>query len=509
MSDWSHGYDVSVGYTYNFHREMAPDWIDFCVQAQGYEVSRRTAGYRYLDLGCGQGFGLCLLAAANPDAEFIGVDFQADHVAHAQGLAEGAGLSNARFVQADFTELARAWPEELGAFDYVVLQGIIGWISPELQSAVMQCVGHAARPGSLVYFGYNTQPGSLSAMPFQHISHLIKEKSNSSSVEALDRSVKLFDGLWRARASIFAILPDLARRLQGLSSQPAGYLIHEYLTEHWTPLWHSQLAREARGVGLSYVGTATVAQAMLPDAIPAALRAPIVEQTDPDLREDVQDLALNQSFRRDVFMRGTPGVAGETGLDPRARLHLMSAPPVGGSVLFTSTFGDVTADYSVIADIVEALSDGPTEAANLMALHNPERGDSRRILLLMIQSGMLMIGSQAPAPVEKAERFNAAIARGATNGVPYNHVASAAFGSGAPVSELDLLLLDAWFERPEARDASSLANGVHERLKNLGRQLHQGSTRIAEAEMRRQLGQLATIFLDEQLPHWRRLGVVA
>src|SRR5918998_6599048 len=75
---WSHGYDVSLGYTYNFHREMAPGWMDFCVGAHGFEPERRGSGYRYLDLGCGQGFGLCLLAAANPDAEFIGIDFQAE-----------------------------------------------------------------------------------------------------------------------------------------------------------------------------------------------------------------------------------------------------------------------------------------------------------------------------------------------------------------------------------------------------------------------------------------------
>ena len=38
MGDWSHGYEVSVGYSYGFFREMAPDWLDFCTRLAGYEV---------------------------------------------------------------------------------------------------------------------------------------------------------------------------------------------------------------------------------------------------------------------------------------------------------------------------------------------------------------------------------------------------------------------------------------------------------------------------------------
>ncbi|MDR7153565.1 hypothetical protein J2W40_000362 [Sphingobium xenophagum] len=68
MNDWSHGYDVSEGYTYGFRHEMAPDWMDLCARLGGQEPPRTTPGqrFRYLELGCGQGIGLCLLAAANP-----------------------------------------------------------------------------------------------------------------------------------------------------------------------------------------------------------------------------------------------------------------------------------------------------------------------------------------------------------------------------------------------------------------------------------------------------------
>ena len=86
MADESHGYNVSVGYSAHFIREIAPDWMRFCTRANGFEAPETGPTYRYLDLGCGPGFHLCLLAATNPQAEFVGVDFQSDHIEHARGL---------------------------------------------------------------------------------------------------------------------------------------------------------------------------------------------------------------------------------------------------------------------------------------------------------------------------------------------------------------------------------------------------------------------------------------
>jgi tRNA G46 methylase TrmB len=36
---------------------------------------------RMLELGCGQGLGLCVMAAANPHMRFVGVDFNPEQIA--------------------------------------------------------------------------------------------------------------------------------------------------------------------------------------------------------------------------------------------------------------------------------------------------------------------------------------------------------------------------------------------------------------------------------------------
>src|SRR3954465_14971379 len=100
------GYVADVPYTAGFYREMAPSHLAFAALVAGYSPERAWHPRRVLELGFGQGFGLALLAAANPDVAFEGCDFNAEHVANARALAEEAGLANVAVSQASFEELA-------------------------------------------------------------------------------------------------------------------------------------------------------------------------------------------------------------------------------------------------------------------------------------------------------------------------------------------------------------------------------------------------------------------
>lgn len=66
MSDWSHGYNVEGEYTFGFYREMSPVWLDYVGMLTGAQTPQGN-GRRYLELGCGQGFHLFTLVAANSD----------------------------------------------------------------------------------------------------------------------------------------------------------------------------------------------------------------------------------------------------------------------------------------------------------------------------------------------------------------------------------------------------------------------------------------------------------
>src|SRR5262245_64051798 len=92
--DWTGGYVADIGYTAGFYRETAPSHMAFAALSVGGSPGRALQPKRLLELGFGQGFGLTLLAAANPDVACEGYDFNPEHVAHARRLISGAGLEN-------------------------------------------------------------------------------------------------------------------------------------------------------------------------------------------------------------------------------------------------------------------------------------------------------------------------------------------------------------------------------------------------------------------------------
>lgn len=503
MNDWSHGYDVSVEYTHGFHPEMAPDWLDFCARMAGTAAPRDggTRGLRYLELGSGTGVGLTLLAAANPRGEFLGVDFLPEHVAHGTALAEAAGIRNVRFVAADFMALAAAWPADFGVFDYVALHGVYTWVAAPVRAAVVRCLGHATRTGSLVYNSYNSQPGWLGTIPFQHISHRLKETAGTSSAGALQESVTLFDRLKAGGAAIFQILPGLGARVEAVKTRNLNYLSGEYLHEGWEPMWASEVGRDLAAADLSFVSPATLAETLLPGVLPPPLREAITAQQDTGLRLDVQDVVTNQSFRRDIFVRGARDAARADGaLIGRTPIHLL-ARPAAGALAVKTVFGEIGLQPQAFAEIVGALGDGPRTIDELAALPGAQAqglANTVRILRLLMHARVLALGPAEPAAAAGgAQALNGAVARRASEGVAYDHLAAAHLGSAISAAEVELMLLDAHLSALGKPDAPALARGLTERL---GRLKRPGPGDAAK---------LALGFVTQTLPRWRALGVLA
>ncbi|WP_207947574.1 methyltransferase domain-containing protein [Occultella glacieicola] len=75
---------------------------------------RLTAGIDVLDVGCGSGHAINLMAKAFPASRFVGYDFSAEGIANARAEAAEWGLTNTRFEAVDV-----AGVDEPGHFDLV------------------------------------------------------------------------------------------------------------------------------------------------------------------------------------------------------------------------------------------------------------------------------------------------------------------------------------------------------------------------------------------------------
>lgn len=99
-----------------------------------------------LDVGCGCGLFLGLLAKSGPDVRGIGFDVSAEAIAIAQTMAAGAG-GKLEFLRLDIDE---PWPQ--GAFDVVSIIDVMHHVPPDRQRAVLKtAAAHVAPGGMLLY----------------------------------------------------------------------------------------------------------------------------------------------------------------------------------------------------------------------------------------------------------------------------------------------------------------------------------------------------------------------
>ena len=296
--NWKHGYFADSGYTYGYYPETMPWRLHWAATIQDQRAPLHH--FRYLDAGCGQGYNLIMAAICHPESEFVGIDFMPEHIAHAKELAHRCGLKNVRFIEGDFMALAED-PQDLGEFDYAVCHGIATWVSPVVRTALFRMVGKLLKAGGIFYNSYNTLPGWLTMLPFQHLVTLEQRtKTGTAAITAAQTGLANLKGF--APAMINA-LPGMEKRVESMKTQDPSYLLQEYNNTFWEPLFVSQMIDAMSDVKLNYLGTATLSESF-DGLLPKALRDLLAAQDSVVMREQYRDYALNQSFRRDLYVKG-------------------------------------------------------------------------------------------------------------------------------------------------------------------------------------------------------------
>jgi hypothetical protein len=97
--------------------------------------------------------------------------------------------------------------------------------------------------------------------------------------------------------------PEAARAIESYGRVPPKYLAHEFLNETWQPFYSIDVIEEMAGAGVSFVGSATLADnhpmLLVEESAAEALKA----LASPRQQHLALDFATNRRFRRDVFVR--------------------------------------------------------------------------------------------------------------------------------------------------------------------------------------------------------------
>lgn len=105
-------------------------------------ISRLESGIDVLDVGCGQGHAINVMAKAYPNSHFTGYDFSDEGVAAGTAEAKAWGLKNAQFVQKDVATI-----DDVEAFDLITaFDAIHDQAQP---TKVLANISRALRPGGV------------------------------------------------------------------------------------------------------------------------------------------------------------------------------------------------------------------------------------------------------------------------------------------------------------------------------------------------------------------------
>lgn len=303
-------YVTDVPYLRTFSNALSPAALRFAAALNGF-AAPPAHDFDYLELGSGNGDTLVALASAYPRARFVGVDINPDHVAFATDLAVRAGVDNVTFLVRDFAQLLHA---ELPAFDFVCMYGLLSWISPDKRKSALELAAATLKTGGLLFAGYNAMPGWSSVEPMRRLM-LDAAAGAGSSLERAQRGLSVARLLDSAGAHYFTQNPSARLMLGATLQNGLAYAVHEYFHAEWHPFYFEDLASEMAAQSLYFVGQLPVYLNYRDLVIPAQLKPLFQGITDRVAFERLKDYAINEFFRRDVYVKGAERRSDDTTRD--------------------------------------------------------------------------------------------------------------------------------------------------------------------------------------------------
>ncbi|RKQ95832.1 methyltransferase family protein [Kushneria sinocarnis] len=444
MSDWSGGYVTDVLYTPGYYSPLNPLIMQLALTRAG--VVAPTVGTA-CELGIGRGVSLNAHATASV-TRWYGNDFIPAQLGFARSLAEQA-RSDARLFEEDFaTFCART---DLPDFDFIALHGVWSWIDERNREVLVDFLRRRLRTGGVVYISYNTTPGWATFAPMREIlrEHGEVMSAPGQGTEARVREALGFaERLLAVQPGYAEVNPEVHDRLGMLQQQDSGYLAHEYFNRDWHPMPFSRVAEQLRPARLEFA-----CSAHLPDHFDAINLTPAHRQLlgeigEKHFRQTVRDFLVNQSFRRDHWVRGARELSSSERLEALRRIRVVLISPRQEIPLTVrGSLGEATMSEAIYAPVLEALADyRPHTLGELEhTLAGRVRQEQLEYAVVLLAGAGHLCPAQAPDTIEQAlpgcRRLNATLLQRARSHHDTPWLASPVTGGAVMVPRFDQLFL--------------------------------------------------------------------
>src|SRR5260221_12574671 len=208
------------------------------------------------------------------------------------------------------------------------MHGVYAWISEKARAALMEKTGARRRKGGLLYGRYNANPGWAAAAPLRQFFLDYTAGMAGDPIANVAATIRHLKELRDKGAGYFAQNPAAGAVLEEMAAKDIRYVAHEIYSPHWSPLPFSAVARQMRGAGLTFPGSADFAGKSPRPSGMAEFLPLLLKTRDRERAELYRDYVSNVFFRRDVFVKGAEP------LPRRAPPQLLEPFPFGSKLPF-------------------------------------------------------------------------------------------------------------------------------------------------------------------------------
>lgn len=317
MTNATTTYD-EVLYLSKTYPESHPDRLFTAATLLGLDPPRPDRA-RVLELGCATGGNLLPMAAAMPQARFVGLDLSTRQIEIANARAAAFGLTNLSFLAEDLADV----DERLGSFDYILAHGVYSWVPAAVQDRLLEVVRERLAPNGVAFVSYNAMPG-------WGLRKVVRELmvwgggDHPDALARLKRAREVLELATRLSPSNTAFGLVLREEAAMLRKLPDSYVRHDFLAERNEVLWFSEFEERLREAGLRYLTEATWAERFDFD-LPPAVREAFEPLREDEVRwEQYKDYLRNRGFRENLIVRADAPEAGAPDPERLAGLHVVA-----------------------------------------------------------------------------------------------------------------------------------------------------------------------------------------
>jgi hypothetical protein len=510
MSDWTGGYLTDVEYSYIYNTELNPLKARLALLATGFSVPRIATA---CELGFGQGLSINVHAAAST-TEWWGTDFNPSQVGFARelGVASGADVKLFDEAFADFVHR-----RDLPDFDFIGMHGIWSWISADNQALLVDFIRRKLKVRGILYNGYNLIAGWASFAPIRHLmaEHAaLAGAAGGGKLNVLKGTLDFVDRFLATNPGVRRISPKIVDRFDNLKKMDPLYLVHEFLNGHWQPSSFASMTEALAPARLSFACSANFLDHYDAVNFTADQRAFMQALPDATFRQSVRDLMVNQSFRRDYWVKGPGQLTALQHVEALSAERLvMVSPRAEVELKFNTALGEAVLHAPVYEPLLDLLADHQPKTIGEVARAMQARGTGFKqvveALVMLAGKGHLM-SAQDDAVAARVggtvRRLNDGLLDRARSSGDAKVLASPVTGGGINVTRAVQNFLLA--HRTGCSSPADLAASVWSLLDRQGQRVIKGDVALETAEANiAELGQQATKFLDERLPVLKALQI--